>query len=501
MNAFLESHEAPYKIAVTYDSLEKLSRWINVNEYKLLIDEYHLILEDMDYRYSAIDSLMKTISLYSHFTFLSATPIDEELEIAFIKNLPHYKIEWQNTIKIMPIRYKVSNLTKGLANLINIFLTKGLNLEGIDGDKHDVKELYIFFNSVKSIKQICDTLELEPDIVKICCADKKYNHLMLGDYHIESVSSPNKTLNFFTKKCFQGCNLFTDNGLIIVASDAKKENTLVDISTTMEQIAGRIRYSEKHQNIFRDRLVHLYSTNKVLPSDEEFNEMMIKKEKDAQQLISASNVLNSEQLQVILERTDLEGDIVSIEDNKIVYNELKKQSFIYKQKLRTSYMDGIHITSSYTKSERFIPTRQNYWAPFEVALKKATTISYKNLLKAYIETKDDSYIDEYPEFQEINKFVSDNELKTLHYDRNSILTLINEKKQLPIIYLEIYKEGFVSLNQLKSDFVNAFRRHNITILSPKASLIEDCKLYEVKEARTRIENKLIRGYLFGHMIH
>ena len=46
--------------------------------WKLLIDEYHLILEDMDFRESAITNMCKTVQCFSHYTFLSATPIDEE---------------------------------------------------------------------------------------------------------------------------------------------------------------------------------------------------------------------------------------------------------------------------------------------------------------------------------------------------------------------------------------------------------------------------------------
>ena len=95
----------------------------------------------------------------------------------------------------------------------------------------------------------------------------------MGEYQIESVSSPNKKINFFTKKCFQGCNLFTNNGLIIVASDAYRTQTLVDISTTMEQIAGRIRINDEYQNIFRNVIVHLFSTNKNVMSDEEFGDV------------------------------------------------------------------------------------------------------------------------------------------------------------------------------------------------------------------------------------
>lgn len=108
-----------YKVAVTYDSLPKLLRWLGATEgWKVLVDEYHLILEDMDFRYNAIDGLLNEIKKFEHYTFLSATPIDLEFEIDFIKNLPHYKVEWQGLQKITPMRYKASNLTKGLARLI-----------------------------------------------------------------------------------------------------------------------------------------------------------------------------------------------------------------------------------------------------------------------------------------------------------------------------------------------------------------------------------------------
>ncbi len=38
------------KIVVTYDSLNKLINWLgeSITEYKVLVDEYHLILEDLD---------------------------------------------------------------------------------------------------------------------------------------------------------------------------------------------------------------------------------------------------------------------------------------------------------------------------------------------------------------------------------------------------------------------------------------------------------------------
>ena len=86
------------KLVVTYDSFEKLSDWLeSVNEdlsdYKVLIDEYHLILEDMDFRDEAINKLIDNIKRYKHYSFLSATPISTIFEYDFLKALPHYEVK------------------------------------------------------------------------------------------------------------------------------------------------------------------------------------------------------------------------------------------------------------------------------------------------------------------------------------------------------------------------------------------------------------------------
>lgn len=224
------------KIAVTYDSLPKLLRWMDgkTDGWKLLIDEYHLILEDMDFRESAITNMCKTVQCFSHYTFLSATPIDEDYEIDFFKQLPHYKVVWKKGLPITVKKLKTTNLPRGLCNIIKIFCDEGICLPDINGELRDVEQLFIFLNSVTTIKQVVDTLELDKDEVKICCASKQRNRQILGTYPVESVISPNKRINFFTKKCFQGCNLFSNNGLIIVASDAYRTQTLVDVCTTME---------------------------------------------------------------------------------------------------------------------------------------------------------------------------------------------------------------------------------------------------------------------------
>lgn len=489
-----------YKIAVTYDSLPKLIGWLSGTEgWKVLIDEYHLILEDMDFRYDAINGLMEEIQKFKYYSFLSATPIDLDFEIDFLKQLPHYKVQWNGVTKITPIRYKVTQLTKGLARFIQIFLDEGISLPDINGNVSKVEELYIFINSVTSIKQIADTLKLNPDDVKICCADRIRNNKLLGEYQIESVSSPNKKINFFTKKCFQGCNLFTNNGLIIVASDAYRTQTLVDISTTMEQIAGRIRINDEYQNIFRNVIVHLFSTNKNVMSDEEFEMMMQDKEKEADKLLSGWSKLDKEERQTYIKRMNLDTELVSIINGKMVYNNLKKQSFIYKQALRKTYKDGISIRDSFMQSEKFELTNQNEWEDFNIKLAKAMTVSYEQLLKDYLDSPSESYEQEYPEFPLIKRYLKESEMNTLRWNREKMLKAVEDKKQVNKALLAIYQPGFISNQDLKGKLKDEFGRLGIK-LSPKATLIENCTLYNVEKASRKIDGKTVSGYELGKMV-
>ena len=489
-----------YKIAVTYDSLPKLIGWLSGTEgWKVLVDEYHLILEDMDFRYDAINGLMEEIQKFRHYSFLSATPIDLDFEIDFLKQLPHYKVQWNGVTKITPIRYKVTQLTKGLARFIQIFLDEGISLPDINGNVSKVEELYIFINSVTSIKQIADTLKLNPDDVKICCADRIRNNKLLGEYQIESVSSPNKKINFFTKKCFQGCNLFTNNGLIIVASDAYRTQTLVDISTTMEQIAGRIRINDEYQNIFRNVIVHLFSTNKNVMSDEEFDMVMQDKENEADKLLSGWSKLDKEERQTYIKRMNLDTELVSIINGKMVYNNLKKQSFIYKQELRKIYKDGISIRDSFMQSEKFELTNQNKWKDFNIKLAKAMTVSYEQLLKDYLDSPSESYEQEYPEFPLIKRYLKESEMNTLRWNREKMLKAVEDKKQVNKALLAIYQPGFISNQDLKGKLKDEFGRLGIK-LSPKATLIENCTLYSVEKASRKIDGKTVSGYELGKMI-
>ena len=479
------------KIAVTYDSFsKKLIKWINPKDYYVVVDEYHLLLSEMDYREDAINGLIETIKSFKHQSFLSATPIDVNFEVDAFKNLPHYRITWDESDTVKVFRFKASKLIAGVANFINKFLKEGISINGVD-----VEQLFVFFNSVTGIEQMVRSLDLNPDDVKISCANTKRNRLILNEYEVEPVTNPNKKLNFFTKKGFQGCNLFSNNALIVVVSDGNRDTSLIDISTTLEQIVGRLRENDKYHNIFRNFIVHFYSTNNRILNDNEFKELMDIKESEGHQLIEMTKNYTKEQMDLWSTRTHLDKDVVSIVNGKLKFNELKKQYFIYKQHLKKQYKDGFSVRNTYKDSKRFEASNQQIWDDFSLKVKKALTVSYQTLLKNYIKTKDEDYLVDNPEFKTFCYYLKETEMNSLRWNKEKMLARCEDYKKLDDLFRKIYKKNkFYSNDSLREYFINEFPKLYIN-LKPKSTLIESHNnIFTVSPVKKKIDGRTTRGY-------
>ena len=336
--------------------------------------------------------------------------------------------------------------------------------------------------------------------MKVCCAQRQRNRLILGRFKRESAIAPNKAINFFTKKSFQGCNLFSNNGLIIVASDVHRTQTLVDITTTMEQISGRLRENDEYHNIFRNTIVHIFSTDNNVLSQEEFEAVMHRREEAATHLLTLQAKANKEELNALVKRVNIENDILSIEDGRLVRNELKKKAFIRKQKIREAYKDGINLRAAYNKSEKFVQTKQKYWDEFDLQLERAITISYEKLLKDYLEHPSEQYEIEYPEFKDIKRYLKETEMNSCRWNKEKMMKMVEDKKKLQQAFRAIYTRGaFISDNQMKKLLTEQFNRLGIT-LSPKATQILNCDIYHVERSHPTIDGKKVNGYKFGDVL-
>lgn len=77
------------KIIVTYDSLQKVVDCIDPSQFNLLVDEYHLLFNAYSYRHDAVHTVLNNYNKFKTFTFMTATPLEEEFILDELKHLPY----------------------------------------------------------------------------------------------------------------------------------------------------------------------------------------------------------------------------------------------------------------------------------------------------------------------------------------------------------------------------------------------------------------------------
>ena len=113
-------------------------------------------------------------------------------------------------------------------------------------------------NSVTFIGKVIRHVKLTPDQVKIVCSQsgESYdrNKEKIDGYPISTPSGEPCKINFYTSTAFEGCDIYDKQGKIYVVSDGTARHHLLDVSTTIRQIAGRIRDTRYKE------ITHIFST-------------------------------------------------------------------------------------------------------------------------------------------------------------------------------------------------------------------------------------------------
>lgn len=236
------------KIMVTYDSLERLMTFINPQDYRLLVDESHKLIDSGSFRGTAIRGIINNFDKFKSYTFMTATPVKDKYQHPALSSLPKITINWQN---ITPVSVKYMMIE-------NEFTTK-ISSMIVDYVRGTLKgNPYFFINSVKSICEIIKKLDkagvINPDMVKIVVANSEENKAKIQKalgkkYSIEHVNSPNKKITFLTATAFEGCDIYDEDGVTYILTDGTKDHTKIDILTLMPQIIGRIRNSRVKDSV------------------------------------------------------------------------------------------------------------------------------------------------------------------------------------------------------------------------------------------------------------
>lgn len=340
----------PVKIMVTYDSFPRVNAIMkqNFSDYKVVVDEYQEILDACVYRNKAIKNLLLELKGQNNVTYLSATPIPYKFKPKELEQLPEYEIEWRDAVKIMPFRIESNHPFALAANIIKAHK----NGHPFELDGKEVKDYFFFVNSVTAIRQIAKAAKLSPDEVKIICGKNEINKEKLKEFSFGDATGANKTFTFCTKSAFYGVDFHSEAGLAIIVSEGYAKSSLLDVSTDIIQIAGRIRTKE---NPFKNLILHIYNTGVMCQSKTEFDEWFNGKLKYANKTIEAYQVLPQELRCSITERikTDEPDEFVYYNEveNQVELDDLKIAHAKYKfEAIDNIYTNGLSLREAYMKA-------------------------------------------------------------------------------------------------------------------------------------------------------
>ncbi|KAA2373296.1 hypothetical protein [Alistipes shahii] len=247
--------------------------------------------------------------------------------------------------------------------------------------------LHIFVNSVEFIAKVIDTLKLAPEAVKVVCStsgeSRQENQRKLGNaYPIGQPSDPAKKINFYTSTCFEGCDIYDENGVTFIVSDGNKSHTLLDISTLFTQICGRLRDSK-----YKGEIIHVYSTTKY-SRDVTLDEFVAATKKTLQEAVQYADEINSlsdtAREKTLSKIKYINEQYVRIEDNRLVVDKNFANMDIVNFKIcRHIYRTYVNLTNELQRNGYMI-TRHTFSEIMEKIENKANArVTFKELFDEY----------------------------------------------------------------------------------------------------------------------
>lgn len=254
-------------------------------------------------------------------------------------------------------------------------------------DKGLPHNLHIFVNSVEFIAKVIDLAKLTTDQVKIVCStsgdNAETNQRKLGrDYPIGQPSDPVRKINFYTSTCFEGCDIYDENGVTFIVSDGNKSHTLLDISTLFTQICGRLRDSK-----YKGEIVHVFSTTKY-SREVTLDEFIASTQKVLAEAVSYADEMNTlsepTRIKTLSKIPYINEQYVRIEDNRLVVDKnLANMDIVNFKICRHIYRTYVNLTNELQRNGYAI-TQHSYSEIIEKIENKANArITFKELFDEY----------------------------------------------------------------------------------------------------------------------
>ena len=504
------------KILVTYDSLKYVISTLrdfgeNLNEYVIVVDEFHSIFQDSRFKPDVELNFMDILDDVKNVIFLSATPILKEFTdlMEKFKDLPYYELKWPESkmIKANINRIKTSSLTEEACKIINSYLLGLFPSKVVGNEVIESKEAVLFFNSVNDIIKIITKTKLKSEQCNILCSNNDYNKSKLKKKikqeigNIPDKGEPHKMFTFCTRTAFLGTDFYSTCASTYIFADPNIDSLSIDISMDLPQIIGRQRLDS---NIFKNDITLFYKTTKVLEDLSKFEETLDQKVLKTNTLLQGVSNMNSSERQIFTDKlassikysNDYIGYSVDKSGNKI----LKFNSLVYFSEKRAWQIQNKNFKDGYTllktiQNEGFSTSEEiksNYYTEFYENFN--STRSFEIRMKLYCDFVENfsqdplkSYSFIPSKYHEIYNILGPTRLKALYYREKDIKTAISILGDTgKIIKDELMKILKIGDRRSNSDLKNIFSLiyNNLNLkINPKATDIKN--YFEVKRARIK----------------
>lgn len=490
------------KIMCTYNKMENIDEYLNPTDFRLLIDEYHILLKSYGYRDKAIDGVLDKYNLFKSFCFMSATPISIEFTPNILKDVELIEAEWKE-VDTLQVKLEQTNKPYVMAaNYINSFKQDGfLEINGIKS-----YELFFFVNSVTDISSILNYCHLSNEEVKIVCADNESNKKKLKGYTISNSRSENKPITFITSKSFEGVDYFSETGMCFIVSNTSNSCTLLDISTDIYQIAGRIR---TESNPFRNLLVHIFNSTgkRKLNLEKSWNEMVTDTNKEVEGANKIIQLMNTdESVRKAGEKIINSKYIIKNRDGMYVLRDMLVKLDLYLYQIeQVIYKSGIALRKTY--NSKGVTTTGIEYTKINTSIKNPSKkLSFKDAFIKYAELIDNLDLslqaDEIAKVQPLvvpayHKLGVD-KVRNLKYVKKAVEEAIenietdNSKEARLAKYItKKISIGFISSKSAKGLINEAYQLYNI---NKKGKASDLNRWFNCEETTKRIDGKKLRGY-------
>ena len=252
---------------------------------------------------------------------------------------------------------------------------------------------HIFLNSVDGICKIIRLSGLSPNDCRVVCSQsessKDKNQNKLGEIRIQSTNDPVRMFNFYTSTCFEGQDIYDENGRTFIVSEPYKNHTKMDIMTTLPQICGRIRDSK-----FKYEINQVYSESEY--KDVSLEEYKASIQKNIEEAGHDAELLNNLSLgcKALIKEYVNKAPYLGIVDGKIVVDHnLANLEIVNYGIVNGQYASRFNMNQSLVKAG-FIVSNDDSAYNVDETLENLNSIEktpFKDIFEEYAELRENKY--------------------------------------------------------------------------------------------------------------